>query len=226
MDENTKVNTDETQNEVPVVPVAEAKTAAPRDDRGPFRKAAGGPRGGHRPGSRPGGRGGFERPKPEFDQKILAIRRVTRVVAGGRRMSFSVAMAIGDKKGSVGLGTGKATDTSLAIAKALKDAKRNMLKLKLTKTLSLPHDVRAKYSSSEVMLFPNHGRGMVAGSAIRDLLVLAGVHDISAKVLTGSKNKLNIGRAVLKALATLAAPKKSMLAEAPKVEAFVIPEDK
>src|SRR3989344_1418038 len=75
----------------------------------------------------------FVRPKPEFDQKILSIRRVTRVVAGGRRFSFSVALVAGDRKGNVGLGLGKAGDTSLAINKALRNAKKNMIKLKLTK---------------------------------------------------------------------------------------------
>ena len=73
----------------------------------------------------------FERPKPEFDQKMVSIRRVTRVVAGGRRMTFAVALAIGDKKGSVGLGTGKGGDTAVAIAKALRQAKKNMFKIKI-----------------------------------------------------------------------------------------------
>ncbi len=152
-----------------------------------------GPRGPRRPN--------FERAKPEYDQKILDIRRVTRVVSGGRRMSFSVALAIGDRKGMVGLGTGKAIDTSLAIAKAQKDAKKHMLKLKLTKTQSLPHDISAKFGSAEVMLMPNRGRGMIAGSVLRDLLLLAGVKDVTSKIHSGSKNKLNNARATMKALA-------------------------
>lgn len=81
----------------------------------------------------------FDRPKPEFDQKIISIRRVTRVVAGGRRFSFSVALLAGDKKGSIGLGLGKAGDTSLAINKALRNAKKNMVRLQLTKTMSIPY---------------------------------------------------------------------------------------
>src|SRR5674476_201534 len=101
----------------------------------------------------------FSRPKPEFDQKILNIRRVTRVVAGGRRFSFSVALVAGDRKGSVGLGLGKAGDTSLAINKALRNAKKNMVKLKLTKTMSIPYEVSAKFSSAHVKLMPNKGRG-------------------------------------------------------------------
>src|ERR1035437_1384299 len=100
----------------------------------------------------------FGRAKPEFDQKILNIRRVTRVVAGGRRFSFSVALVAGDKKGSIGLGLGKAGDTSLAINKALRNAKKNMVRLKLTKTISIPYDVSAKFLSSQVLIMPNKGR--------------------------------------------------------------------
>ena len=85
----------------------------------------------------------FERPKPEFDQKIVSIRRVTRVVSGGRRMSFAVALAIGDKKGSLGLGKGKGNDTALAISKDLRVAKKNMFKIKTTKEMSIPFETSA-----------------------------------------------------------------------------------
>jgi len=142
----------------------------------------------------------FSRPKPEFDQKILNIRRVTRVVAGGRRFSFSVALIAGDKKGSIGLGLGKAGDTSLAINKALRNAKKNMVKLKLTKTMSLPYEVKAKFGSAKVVLMPNKGRGLVAGSVIRDIVKLAGVRDVTGKILGGTKNKLNNAKAVIDAL--------------------------
>ena len=91
--------------------------------------------------------GSFVRPKPEFDQKIVSIRRVTRVVAGGRRFSFSVALVAGDKKGGIGLGLGKAGDTALAINKALRNAKKNMVRVQMTKTMSIPHEVSAKISS-------------------------------------------------------------------------------
>jgi len=116
------------------------------------------------------GRSSFNRVKPEFDQKILNIRRVTRVVAGGRRFSFSVALVAGDKKGSVGLGLGKAGDTALAINKAVRNAKKNMIRLNLTKKMSIPHELSAKFSSSYVMLRPNKGRGLVAGSVVRDIV--------------------------------------------------------
>lgn len=142
----------------------------------------------------------FGRPKPEFDQKILDIRRVTRVVAGGRRFSFSVVLIAGDKKGGIGLGLGKAGDTSLAINKALRNAKKNMVKLKLTKTMSIPHEVSAKFSSSEIMLMPNKGRGLVAGTVLRDIAKLAGIKDITGKVIGGTKNKLNNAKAVMQAL--------------------------
>src|SRR3989339_1813358 len=145
----------------------------------------------------------FGRPKPEFDQKIINIRRVTRVVAGGRRFSFSVALIAGDKKGSVGLGLGKAADTSLAINKALRNAKKNMVKLKLTKTMSIPHELSAKFSSSYVILMPNKGRGLVAGSVIRDIVKLSGMKDITGKILSNSKNKLNNAKAVFKALSQI-----------------------
>ncbi|PCI20843.1 30S ribosomal protein S5 [Candidatus Wolfebacteria bacterium] len=150
-----------------------------------------------------GFRSKFDRPKPEFEQKILNIRRVTRVVKGGRRFSFSVAMIIGDKKGVVGVGMGKATDTALAIGKALKDARKHLIKLPLTKDMSIPHDIKEKFTSSVVMLMPNGGKGIVAGSAVRDLLVLAGVKDVSAKILSGSKNKMNNAQATINALKTL-----------------------
>ena len=134
---------------------------------------------------------------------ILNIRRVTRVVAGGRRLSFSVARVAGDKKGSVGLGLGKAGDTSLAINKALRNAKKNMIKLNLTKTMSIPHELSAKFSSSYIKLLPNKGRGLVAGSVVRDIIKLSGMKDITGKILSNSKNKLNNSKAVMAALAPI-----------------------
>jgi small subunit ribosomal protein S5 len=175
-----------------------ARTSGPGGARG-----AGGP-GGSRPGGRSGGRSNFERPKPEFEQKMLSIRRVTRVVSGGRRMSFAVSIAIGDKKGSIGIGTGKAGDTSLAINKAVRSARKNMIKLKVSKKGSILHQVEAKYGSARVMIMPNHGRGLVSGSATRDILALAGVTDVTSKIFSGSKNKLNIARVTMKALEKIA----------------------
>ncbi len=186
----------------------------------------GAPQGGARPGGRGGGgrRPMGERPKPDLDQKIISIRRVTRVVAGGRRFSFSVAMIAGNKKGMVGVGTGKAGDTSLAIAKALASAKKNMISLRLTKEMSISRPLEAKYSSARVTLMPNRGRGIVAGSAVRDIVVLAGMKDITSKIHSRTKNKLNIARAAIKALDPIGTRKhftKEMgihANEAPKIE--------
>jgi len=101
------------------------------------------------------------------------------------------------------LGLGKAGDTSLAINKALRNAKKNMIKLKLTKTMSIPHEISAKFSSSYVMLMPNKGRGLVAGSVLRDIVKLAGVKDITGKILSSSKNKLNNAKAVISAFSQI-----------------------
>jgi len=142
----------------------------------------------------------FERPKPEFDQKMVSIRRVTRVVAGGRRMTFAVAIAIGDKKGSIGLGTGKGGDTAIAIAKALRQAKKNMFKIKMNKENSITHEVSSKFASSKLTIMPNRGKGLVAGSTVRDMLILGGIKNVTAKLHSGSKNKLNNARVAYKTL--------------------------
>ena len=141
-----------------------------------------------------------EREPRDFEQKIISIRRVTRVVAGGRRFSFSVAMVIGDGKGSVGVGMGKAGDTALAIQKAINDAKKNMVKINLTDERSIPYEVSAKYKAAQVSIMPNYGRGVVAGSAVRSIFELAGIKDMTAKIQTRSKNKVNIARATIEAL--------------------------
>lgn len=143
------------------------------------------------------------RVKSEFDQKTLEVRRVTRVVAGGKRFNFSVALVLGNRKGSVGIGTGKGADTALAIDKATRNAKKNMIKINITKTGSIAHRLEAKYSSAIVMLQPSPGRGIIAGSAVRTVIELAGIKNIVGKIFSGSKNKLNIARATIKALSEL-----------------------
>jgi len=157
--------------------------------------------GGHR-GKRPQRGERFDR-TPEFAQKIIGIRRVTRVMAGGRRFSFSVAMVIGDKKGRVGVGTGKAGDTALAIEKAIRDAKKNMITIKRTEGNSIVHNVESKYGSTEIQIRPSQGRGLVAGGSVRTVLELGGVTDITSKILSRSKNKINIARATIIALKKL-----------------------
>lgn len=206
-----------TQPKEPTTAAAAKAPAAGRTASSPrtFGVGAGGgaSRGGNRGGAgrggsprsneRGGGRPRPERAKPEYDQKSIDVRRVARVVAGGRRFSFSVAMIIGDRKGKVGVGTGKAGDISMAMDKAAKDAKKHMISVKLTKTNSIPHEVSAKASSATVEIMPAPSRGLVAGSAVRNALELAGITDVTAKIRSGSKNRLNMARATVKALSQL-----------------------
>ena len=189
-------------------------------------RTGGGQRGGSGRGAgkagdkRGGGRPRPERVKPEYDQKSIEVRRVARVVAGGRRFSFSVAMIIGDRKGKVGVGTGKAGDISNAMEKAAKDAKKHMITVKLTKNSSIPHEVKAKASSATVEIMPAPSRGLIAGSAVRNALELAGITDVNAKIVSGSKNKLNMARATVKALLMLK-PRKRVREEKPAEEVAV-----
>jgi small subunit ribosomal protein S5 len=147
------------------------------------------------------------RPRSEFDHKTVSIRRVTRVTSGGRRFSFSVTLVAGNHKGMVGVGQGKAGDTPLAIDKALRDAKKNMIQIATTKDMSIPHEVSAKYSSCRVLIMPAPGRGILAGSSVRTVLELAGISQVNAKILSGSKNRANIAKVALKALESLSRSK-------------------
>ena len=148
-----------------------------------------------------------DRPRSEYDQKTIQVRRVARVTKGGKRFNISLVLAIGNRRGLVGVGTGKGIDTALAINKAMRAAKRNLITVPVTKTMSIPHAVYAKYSSAIVKIMPAPQRGNIAGSALRDILVLAGLKDVNAKILSGSKNKLNIARATIEALRQLKSPK-------------------
>jgi len=118
----------------------------------------------HKGGKKTLRRGFGKRVKPEFDQKVIDIRRVTRVVSGGRRFSFSVALVAGNRNGSVGVGVGKSSDTASAIEKASRNAKKNMIKVKLGKNMSIPHEVFTKFASTKVLIKPSPGKGLVAGS--------------------------------------------------------------
>lgn len=154
-----------------------------------------------RPSRRP------ERVRQEFDNKIISVRRVTRVVAGGRRFSFSIAMVVGDKKGRVGVGIGKAGDTPIAVDKAMRAAKKSIVNVALNKNGSISHPTEAKYSSARVIIMPAPGKGVIAGSAVRTVLELAGIKEVSSKIISRSKNKLNIARATIKALGKLKSKK-------------------
>ncbi|MDO8407765.1 MAG: 30S ribosomal protein S5 [bacterium] len=191
----------DTTTQEPITPAApQEEKAAPAATGGRTLRGRGGPRS--------GGRGGSRGPRPprergEFDQVTIEARRVARVMAGGRRFNFSLTVVIGDKNGRVGVGIGKAADTALAIEKATRDAKKHLFSVPRTKRGSIVHEVAAKYASSTVEIIPSPGRGLVAGSAMRTVLELAGVRDVVAKIHTRSKNKLTIARATVAALRKL-----------------------
>ena len=171
--------------------------------------------GGFGPASRQGGqnrRPGFgragvgrDRQKDEFETKLLDLARVTRVTGGGKRMSFRAVVIAGDKKGKVGIGVDKGKDVSQAIEKATRRAKRNMISVVIVEG-TIPHEATAKSGPARIMLKPQRkGRGLVAGGAVRMICELAGIKNISSKILSGSKNKLNNARATIEALKKLKA---------------------
>lgn len=138
----------------------------------------------------------------EYKESLLRISRVSKTVKGGRRISFSVLAAIGDEKGKVGLGLGKANGVPEAIKKAIAGAKKNMISVSL-KGGTLPHEQIGKFNATSVLLKPaSKGTGVIAGSATREILELAGVTDILTKI-RGSKNKDNVARATLDGLKKL-----------------------
>lgn len=164
-----------------------------------FRRGA---RGGGRPGF---GRAGFgkDRPKDEFTTKLLDLARVTRVTGGGKRMRFRAVVIAGDKKGKIGIGIDKGRDVSQAVEKATRKAKKNLVNVVIVEG-TIPHEVRAKSGPAVIMLKPQRkGRGLVAGGAVRTICELAGIKNISSKILSGSKNKLNNARATMEALKQL-----------------------
>lgn len=142
--------------------------------------------------------------KEEFKEKVLDIRRVARVVAGGKRLSFRATVIIGDRKGRVGVGIGKGADVSQAISKGRSSAQKNMIQLELKDGRTIAHEVEAKYSAARVLIKPaKKGSGLKAGSAVRSVLYLAGIKDASAKILGRTPNKLTNALAALEALKKL-----------------------
>lgn len=141
-----------------------------------------------------------EKPKKEFDELLLEVRRVTRVTTGGRRMSFRATILVGNKKGKIGLGVAKGNDVAGAVSKATNEAYKALFLVPITKGDTVPYALTYKYKASRVRLLPaSEGTGLKAGSSIRSVLELAGYSNILSKMI-GSNNKLNNALATIKAL--------------------------
>lgn len=144
------------------------------------------------------------REKSEFEQGVLDIRRTARVVAGGRRFSFRVTVIIGNRNGKVGLGVGKGADTSVAIEKGVHQARKNLVKVPLTAERSIPQEVEGKISASRILLKPaREGKGLVVGGPVRLIADLAGIKNMTGKILGRTVNKLNNAKATMEALKKL-----------------------
>ena len=149
-------------------------------------------------------RGNFkkDKPKDEFEQRIVDIARVTRVMAGGKRMRFRACVAIGDKKGRVAVGLSKGADVTMAVTKAVNKAKKAIINVPIIND-TIPHEIYKKVGAAKILLKPaRKGKGVIAGGAARIILELAGVHNITSKIL-GTNNKVNISRSVIEALDSL-----------------------
>jgi len=136
------------------------------------------------------GRGKFKKERPEFDQQIVDLARVTRVTKGGKQLSFRACVVIGNRNGKVGFGIKKGKDVQIAVEKAVNQAKKNMVNVP-TVNGTIPHRVEAKYKAGRVMMKPAPvGSGIIAGSSVRMALELAGVQNVSAKIMGKTNNKI------------------------------------
>ena len=199
--------TTETKEKSDAQPKADGsvKTDAKNTDKQGDRKNRS--RGGRRPGGQRGQRGRRQEDK-EFEQRMLSLERVTRVTKGGKRMRFRAAMIIGDQKTRrVGYGVSKAIDVANAVNKAVIQAKKNVITIPIVDG-TIPHAVAQKLGAARIILKPApKGTGIKAGGAVRVVLELGGVPNVTAKIL-GSKNKLNNAKATLAALSRLRMRKK------------------
>ncbi|MDR2822717.1 MAG: 30S ribosomal protein S5 [Acholeplasmatales bacterium] len=143
-----------------------------------------------------------EEPAKEFEEVVVSINRITKVVKGGRRLRFAALVIIGDKKGRVGFGTGKAKEVPDAIKKAIEDAKGKVVRIPLVGD-TIPHEITGIFGASSVFLKPaSQGTGIIAGGAVRKVFELAGVSDVLSKSL-GSSNHINVVRATFNGIANL-----------------------
>ena len=140
--------------------------------------------------------------QPEFEERVVTINRVTKVVKGGRRFRFAALVVIGDKKGNVGFGTGKSQEVPEAIKKAVENAKKNMISVATVKT-TIPHEVTGVYGAGRVILKPaSEGTGVIAGGTCRAVVEMAGIKNIRAKCLR-SNNPTNVVKATFEGLKAL-----------------------
>jgi len=144
-----------------------------------------------------------QKSKIEWLERVVSIERVTKVVKGGKKMSFRAIVVIGNEQGKVGVGVGKATDVLTAVRKGVTDGKKNLITVPLTSSNSIPHQINGRFGAAKLILRPSApGSGVIAGSSIRTVLELAGVKNILAKQL-GSNNLLNNARATINGLSNL-----------------------
>ena len=136
----------------------------------------------------------------EYNETVISVNRVTKVTKGGRHLRFAATVAVGDQKGKVGLGTGKANEVQDAIKKAVQNATNNIIKIDLVENRTVSHDAIGVQGAAKVLIKPaKAGTGIIAGGAVRVILELAGVKDIISKSL-GSNTKINTARATMDAL--------------------------
>ncbi|MBD3281708.1 30S ribosomal protein S5 [Candidatus Uhrbacteria bacterium] len=213
---NTQAETDQPK-EADKAPEKQDKTSDSKKDQGRGGQFKG-KRGGK--GGRPGGRGRDRRgPKPDvpaesdYEEKNIEISRVTRVTKGGKRMRFRVLAVIGNHKGRVGFGMAKGVDVQSAMSKATNRARKSLLNVPIVNE-TIPHPVRIKHGAAEIVMKPApKGTGVKAGGAVRTTLELAGIPNITAKIL-GTTNKVSNVKAVFEALSSLKAPEKKPKEEA------------